>query len=105
MCHDKRKSVEKIAATSLQMHVGRGAVGDIGIVISARKRGDRYSTEKITRVLTLAKLNAAPLGGQRQESDAAEEVTEEAVLLHAHQTGRWGSTQLAPCCNRDIHND
>lgn len=41
-------------------------------------------------------LRTVPLCSERQEPNAAEEVAEEAILLHAHETGRRGSTQPAP---------
>lgn len=37
----------------------------------------------------------SPVGGERQESDAAEKVGQERALLQAHQTRRRGSTQPA----------
>lgn len=36
-----------------------------------------------------------PLGGYRQEPNAGEEVAQESVLLHAHETSRWGRAQSA----------
>ena len=41
---------------------------------------------------TQATTSTAPLGGKRQEAHAAEEIAEEDVLLHTHQTRRGRRT-------------
>lgn len=50
-----------------------------------------------------AETSAIPLGGEREEADAAEEVTQEQVLLHAHKTGRWRGTESEPVHEASMH--
>ena len=53
---------------------------------------------------------AAPPSGERQEPNAGEEIAQEGVLLHAHETGRRRRTQPTPAAAerpavRCIHAD
>lgn len=48
-----------------------------------------------------SKATRAPRGGQRQEPNTAEEVAEEAVLLHAHETGCRRSAQGTSVVERE----
>ena len=62
-------------------NVGRGRV------LSPHANERISGAKTFRRVCTPGTLKSAPLRGQRQEPNAAEEVAKEAVFLHAHQTG------------------
>lgn len=57
---------------------------------------DGIGVQCFHRPRTKLTLYTLPLGGERQEANAAEEVAEESILSHPHKAGGRRSAQLAP---------